>query len=171
MYDVPLPTRRRTQTDWGLHPHDNVTVGQGGKVVFRTAVGYHDIAVVPTSEEYDACDVSNAETWVNPTGEVMVNGAGEVEKSEFFYEFTYNADVSLAYFCVERQDFFYSRGIAELMSIYAVAQDFSPPLLLLGSYVLCVCLCAFCTCRPPAPTTSFAPSPKAATAGQDRSSS
>ena len=89
-----------------------MTVGQGGKVVFRTAVGYHDIAVVPTSEEYDACDVSNAETWVNPTGEVMVNGAGEVEKDEFFYEFTYNADVSL---------FLFLRGKTRLESLSFIA--------------------------------------------------
>ena len=72
-----------------------MTVGQGGKVVFRTAVGYHDVAVVPTSEEYEACDMSNAETWVNPMGDVMVDGAGEVEKTDYFYEFTYDANVSI----------------------------------------------------------------------------
>mmetsp|Transcript_46465 Transcript_46465/g.86332 ORF Transcript_46465/g.86332 Transcript_46465/m.86332 type:complete len:284 (-) Transcript_46465:44-895(-) len=91
---------RDTQHYWGLHPHDDITIGKGGRVHFRTAVGFHDIATVSSKEELDACNVSNPTIWVDTSGDLQVPGAGDITKEGPFYEFTYSADTPGVYYIV-----------------------------------------------------------------------
>lgn len=89
---------RDTQNYWGLMPHDDITVKVGTNVTFRTAKGFHDIAVLPTVEAYDACDVETATQWTNVDGVAQVENGSTVEDGSGMYHFTYHATTPGTYY-------------------------------------------------------------------------
>lgn len=42
---------------WGTGPYDTLEVNIGDTVLFQTAAGFHDVAIVPTNADFEACDM------------------------------------------------------------------------------------------------------------------
>lgn len=74
---------------WGLAEYDDMTVKQGDTVHFKSANGFHDLALVSTRKHLDECILDDAEFVVPQDLESSKNGV--LEKGDYLWTFKYEA--------------------------------------------------------------------------------
>ena len=68
---MPLPSHRQFAFDWWVTTYPPLKVAPGDELTFIFETGTHDVYTVQTQEEFDTCNLLNAQV-VSDTGPVTV---------------------------------------------------------------------------------------------------
>mmetsp|Transcript_20737 Transcript_20737/g.41776 ORF Transcript_20737/g.41776 Transcript_20737/m.41776 type:complete len:353 (-) Transcript_20737:207-1265(-) len=123
---------------WGMNPHDDIVAKVGDTIHFKTAQGFHDIGLVPTSAEYSSCDMTNFDMWVNTAGAIQADKPGTVTVANgmYEYEFTLTEDhIGTWYFVCSVALGGHCRAGQKMLLTVTAGTPAAEPLKVMGSHV------------------------------------